>query len=1048
MKKTLLQFAAIAGCLALNAFPLEWNINNRTGIPYEVEISRDKLENLAGVKRDCGFTVTAETSSGKKKLAVTLLEGKRSGSVALRFTVPAGTSALDCQVSDNGKVSAQTSDIDLFSGALSDASKWKASGRGSVKSVDGKILFESTSFGETIYSHTVDVPEKFAGTGAKLELDFKSFTPEPWPSTIWIEQYDGAGKLLSESLTDPRWLTLMRPPQVTTAHRESGRFHPQVKKITLKIKALAYPHKIGSNGMKITDTRLLMPKFEISRLSVRAAEEIPFPKYRDEFFSTGISGKPGDFSFDTSQGKKGKTFFFATHSQACWAEGKSILNYDELFYPAGEGTVEAWFKPQWSKRSKENFYLFSADPHSVLGPMKKSIYGRHTQSCLALQYSPRSKTVTLSFNDYTMKVYRKTFKHELPTRKWFHAAVQWGVKNGMQLFIDGKKVFDDPSFTFTPVDFSLPDIRNARYYYTQLANEHIASQFSIGNDRNGARGVSSKTPHYRGLVDLLRISSVKRYQGDFTPAKSFSADRDTRSLFDFDRSFNGISGGGMKFISGTAGADVSRSDSKLTVNGKTIDYTPPAVAADNDPDKVLDKRNYTKVPDSKDFTAARKSERLVFDFKGKAQKSVNIPDSVFMDYIEYKNTGKETVIHPFIRRDCEIDPRSFADIRDTMGLDKLSEKERLNKIFQFMLSSSDYYASHQLYFEPGSDMPENACYKALTMLNSYCGFECGPLNNMTANMFACSGLIPASQTAGYGHSFQQAWVGGKSVLYDLSAQKFFPSFDNVTPAGLGETELEPGIFDRGNSDCDSYIRLGTRNYSAQTPAFTPRVAMELRPGETLRMWFSNNGRFNDLQHYADLKSRLIDPKHKQDVSHLVHAKKDRRNTPVLKIRRIFPDYGSSFLCFNDAPAKFAKNFSKIASDSFCYNVTTCYPVVYAEYSAKLKDGSFAKLEISTDRGKTFRPLERDDDGTARPFYPVCARREYLIKVKAPIKEVVNFNAMTQMITNPRVMTAKLAKGENKLVYTAENDGDIQVPQVHQGYRYRGRTHPFRSSEGI
>ena len=53
--------------------------------------------------------------------------------------------------------------------------------------------------------------------------------------------------------------------------------------------------------MKVRDIKTLLPRFEISRLSVRAAEEIPFPKYRDEFFSAGVSGKSGDYAFDTTK---------------------------------------------------------------------------------------------------------------------------------------------------------------------------------------------------------------------------------------------------------------------------------------------------------------------------------------------------------------------------------------------------------------------------------------------------------------------------------------------------------------------------------------------------------------------------------------------------------------------------------------------------------------------------------------------------------------------------------------------------------------------------
>ena len=87
-------------------------------------------------------------------------------------------------------------------------------------------------------------------------------------------------------------------------------------------------------------------------------------------------------------------------------------------------------------------------------------------------------------------------------------------------------------------------------------------------------------------------------------------------------------------------------------------------------------------------------------------------------------------------------------------------------------------------------MPRSVEYEALIMLNSYCGFECGPLNNLAANMFACSGQCPASQTGGYGHSFEEVFYDGKNHIYDLSAQKFFPAMDNETAAYLAEDDNE------------------------------------------------------------------------------------------------------------------------------------------------------------------------------------------------------------------------------------------------------------------
>ena len=64
-------------------------------------------------------------------------------------------------------------------------------------------------------------------------------------------------------------------------------------------------------------------------------------------------------------------------------------------------------------------------------------------------------------------------------------------------------------------------------------------------------------------------------------------------------------------------------------------------------------------------------------------------------YIEYTNNGSKTVVHPFIRKDSEIDPRSFGDIRESMNIETSTARERANRIFQFMLSSSDYFMSYQ-----------------------------------------------------------------------------------------------------------------------------------------------------------------------------------------------------------------------------------------------------------------------------------------------------------------------------------------------------------------
>ena len=150
-KSTCLCLAAFAGSLTLGAFPLEWNVGNKTGVPYEVEISRAKLEKLAGVSKDCGFKVTAKTPEGDKELSVTLLEGQTSGSAALRFTVPEGTISLDCEPTESGEITSADK-LNLFDGVLANASAWKANRGGKITVVDGKIQ-------QAVDTHTINNTE-------------------------------------------------------------------------------------------------------------------------------------------------------------------------------------------------------------------------------------------------------------------------------------------------------------------------------------------------------------------------------------------------------------------------------------------------------------------------------------------------------------------------------------------------------------------------------------------------------------------------------------------------------------------------------------------------------------------------------------------------------------------------------------------------------------------------------------------------------------------------------------------------------------------------
>ena len=90
----LVTFAAACGAGALGAgFDLDWCTAYDTGVPYEVEVSTNKLATLAGVAAGSGFVVKADGQPQN----VQTFEGKMQGTLRLRFRVPAGTKRLTCE---------------------------------------------------------------------------------------------------------------------------------------------------------------------------------------------------------------------------------------------------------------------------------------------------------------------------------------------------------------------------------------------------------------------------------------------------------------------------------------------------------------------------------------------------------------------------------------------------------------------------------------------------------------------------------------------------------------------------------------------------------------------------------------------------------------------------------------------------------------------------------------------------------------------------------------------------------------------------------------
>ena len=1037
--------------------PLEWNVNRDVSLPYEVTVDTQRLKGLIA-KPDCAtwsaytcFAVEATLTDGRVvDVPCEPLPGPSNydlREITLRFTPPKAAAALTL-VADASPRRFELRDTatcdNLFAGAVdaAHAARWQCPKEGRVTRHRNGILLELTKRDGSSrdFTYTVDVPPEAAGKPVRLELDVRSLSKMTWPNPIVIRQLDAAGKELPEAVVDPRWTSHMRPPEKTCYFREEGRIHPRAKKLRLVVTGRYLTSPYDNHGLELKNPEDLQPRLLVTRLNLRVASLLPFPRYDDASFPAGVSGEKGDHALKVG-GEN--IFWYQTRSQASWAEARPIVNAEDVFYPMGDGTAEAWFNAAWPANSPHPHHLFSA-VHSN-AHTENSAYLESRGQIMQAYYCPSNTLLVLKFIDANGKRFNASKPFALPAKCWMHAAVTWKVGGEGSLWIDGKKALSVSLKDFAPFKLG----KDLKY-----PNDVGPVEFYCGGTHCSGRVSCNLNPEYPavpGAIDLLRVSSAVRYTAEFTPARRFALDAATRALFTFDRTFDGVSAGGWGFVPGCYRKLDDIREHTVDVGGKRARYYPEGLTDRVNPKKALHDMKYTALPTAADFSLGRETKQQVQTMTSGDVMMLDAPKGVITDYIEYENVGQKVVCYPMLIGKGEVDPRSFGDIADTIGTGKAKDFEKCNRLFDLVLFASDYSQNHLATFHAGSDVPTSVEYEALMMLNAYCGFECGPLNNLAANVFACSGFCPSAQTAGIGHSFEEVFFDRKNRIYDLSARKFFPAMDNESVADLGDVDAEPYVIGRMGGRIGGFVRNGTRGHYVQSPAYQEKVGMLLAPGERFRLWRVHDGFMNDLQLNSCWPGNRRLTKRptcffKSDVEKEARAKcrsglkkgrpgpKGNFDEDLARLDRFFPESAAGFLVFDGRPAADNPAFAATADD-FTYRVKSGYPVVHGVYRAELEKGGTAALELSTDRGQTWFALPMTD-GEAVVDYPVRARLEYLIRVKAPIAAVKRFAAETVVQANRRLLPGLIKPGANELALRSVGEG---VAKVTVQYRAPAKT---------
>lgn len=1034
--RRLIIVAALALASCTREYRVEWSEDYRTGSPCEITFSARKM-------KGADWTVLADGNAIK----TAALDNGRKGEVTLRFEVPEGVKSLSLRKAPKtGIVSSE--DVDnLFSGA-----QWVPDPH---TSVDGQVL-RSTDFEVGYVRKSVEIEK--GGFPVRAEIDVKGLAKVTFPVKISFRQYDADGNEIPDDVCDARWTSGFVPwfnagDPVVSKFRTSGRVHPLARRIEALVEFHPCPNDFGRDGLKVEDPSDNLPVLEISRLAMRPAASLPFPHYDDSFFAPGVSGNA--LAFDGTLG-----FWFNTRTSGNWAKGAQFRDPASFNYPDGDGTVEAWFLPDWYEDADLFIPLFEASQHNSLG----SEYGRYTiGKCLDLSYNAQKGILRLKMKDPMRKQYGTEVPLAIGKGEWHHVAVAFSPGSKAEVFLDGRSVLQMPLEGWTFVD-------NAREF---IVNDRYPMEFYLGssyvNTRAGGRSskVCAKWPGaldpsfrgtrvpettdtlYRGLFDQLRISRTVRYSEDFTPAAAYAYDSLVCASFDFERCFDGRSAGtSLGFIAGSVFSPRPINVHRLG----NVQYYPESIAPEVDPMLLVKKGNFDVVPSEEDFRSARKVESRSFSLKPGDKFILDAPEGVLTDYIEIENTGTETLEYPIVLGKGDVDPRSYEDIRRTLGLEGLSPREKADKILRFANANTDYYMNYPAYFAPDSDEAVPLAgntpgtwgahfsgSQALIHLGAYVGFECGPLNRIASALYSNVGDFPAEECCGYGHEFQQIFFDGKWHIYDQSSQTYFLSKDFETPASLEEFDREPDTPERTGRHSGPYIRLGYRTIDANTVFYHEKLAATLRPGEKVRLWTCNDGNAIDIHTQRKLVENDMIPR--WDIGNYeFYDYADScfayGNDPIYRIDRLFPEYSNGFLEWSGRPTADNPAFERVEEGSFCFRMRSPLPVVSAVYRALDASGKELPMEISTDGGKTFRPF------VSPATYAVRCRMAYYIRVKADISAVERFEARTEFVANPRLFPGRLHEGRNSLSLIAENEGSARVTVQ---YRYPSKEIVFEGA---
>ena len=978
--------------------------------------------------------VGVDFAPGKVKLGFTSLSGKESelafasngvdpvdNKMRLNFVMPQeqGKIHLYFDGKTDGKVQSYA---DVLAGSGIDASKYKSDGKFKVKSVkkgmnirQDELVVTNRKQATIEVEQIVPIKPEYAGMPVTLLLDADNYSKSMWPFGVVISSLDANKKVVGEAVCDIRWTTTQTVPEKPYHLRQAGKLDPRAKYVRIKLSVhranIARPYDIY--GKLVDDFKTTLPNMDITRLQLVPGYQTELPGVNPELYTEGV--KPGTSALKFA----GNTSVLYNNFPAnVWSAGQRPSGQNMVYFPTGsEGTAEFYLK--FDEIPSKEVILFDNARNNVASFVRLE-YNKGKVVLKMNGYDKRDKNRAKAKRVYE---FTKAAPVKLAVNKWTHFAVTWS-KSGVAVFVDGKKVISDPR-TFKTADSVFT--KQAKH-----AKNNIAEYTCVGADGHRYFDIYNGTinnNYFKGAADELRVSKVVRYKDNFTPAKEFTVDKDTCALFSYEKNFDGASAVGSRYISGSIfSGDVPPRADVFTVedkSGKTevVRYVPKNIPDSNMPEYYICQTSYPVLPKSEDYYAARVSKSVTKVLKSGDKLEFNTPEHTVPEYIEIKAVN-EPVKAPFLRHADEIDARSFADIARSIDFsDCPNEHTKARKIFDFLVRSTDYYTFPGAEFVKHSNVPMHAASNGLVALNSYTCFQCGPLNGIASGLFTNGLGYQSVLTFGNGHLFQQVMLNGKLRVYDLSAQKYWPSRDQDDAASLDDMEKDVYLFYRTCKKpkaVSHFFRMDMRGI--QPPANAPRERLEytLYPGESFRYYQASCGYTQDISALTwDGKRHSLDTW--KNMQKITGASIEVGRT----IQRLLPHTSQGVFKYDGKVTEGA--FSNITADGFCYRIDSPYTIIHGVYSVPDKNAAF---ELSYDKGAPWKKVS-SKDGVCILEFDLRGRHAGLLKVNTKSRE---FKAVTVTQVSPRRQTGQTRVGKNAMIFSADS-GSAEVTAV---YRERAK----------